>query len=79
MQTLRLLVSDKIYDNVMQLLSKFKKEELEIITENDQYLSVQRYLQNELNEMNEGKASYHTMEELENTLESAIKKHENKG
>ena len=78
MQTLRLLVSDKVYDNIMQLLSKFRKEELEIITENDHYLSVQQYLQNELNEMNEGKAEYHTIEELDNTLESMIKKHENK-
>ena len=75
MQTLRLLVSDKIYDNILQMLSKFRKEELEIITENEHYLSVQQYLQNELNEMNEGKANYHTLDELENTLESAIKKH----
>jgi flagellar motor component MotA len=78
MQTLRLLVSDKVYDNIMQLLSKFRKEELEIITENDHYLSVQQYLQKELNEMNEGKAKYHTIEDLDNTLESMIKKHENK-
>jgi hypothetical protein len=73
MQTLRLLVSDKVYDNIMQLLSKFSKEELEIITENDHYLSVQQYLQNELSEMNEGKAEYHTIEDLDSTLESRIK------
>ena len=54
MHTLRLLVSDKIYDNILQMLSKFRKDELEIITENEEYLSVQRYLQDELNEMNEG-------------------------
>jgi len=78
MHTLRLLVSDKIYDNILQMLSKFRKDELEIITENEEYLSVQRYLQDELNEMNEGKAGYQTLEDLENTLESAVKKHENK-
>jgi hypothetical protein len=60
------------------MLSKFRKDELEIITENEEYLSVQRYLQDELNEMNEGKAGYQTLEDLENTLESAVKKHENK-
>jgi len=77
MQTLHLLINEKVYQTVMEMLSKFRKEDVEVITENEQYLSLQKYLQNELNIMNEGKATYHTIDDLENSLESEIRKHEN--
>jgi len=79
MQTLRIRVNDSIYNNLMHLLGKFKKEEIEVITEDEKYLSVQNYLQKEFNEVKEGNAIYHSVEDLENNLENVIKKHENKG
>jgi len=78
MQTIRLRINDKIYGNLMWLLGKFKKEEIEVITEDEKFLSIQSYLQRELNEIKEGKALYYTMENLENDLEEIIKKHDNK-
>jgi hypothetical protein len=78
MQTLRIRVSDGIYNNLMRLLGKFKKDEIEVITEDEKYLSVQNYLQKEFNEMKEGNAIYRSVDDLENNLEDIIKKHENK-
>jgi hypothetical protein len=62
----------------MWLLRRFKKDEIEVITEDEKYLSVQSYMQKEFNEVKEGKATYHTIEEMESNLEDVIKKHENK-
>ncbi|HNW96886.1 MAG TPA: hypothetical protein PKK00_00580 [Bacteroidales bacterium] len=79
MQTLRIRVSDNIYNNLMRLLGKFKKNEIEVITEDEKYLSIQNYLLNEFNQVKEGNATYHSIEDLENNLENIIKKNENKG
>ena len=54
MQTLRIRVSDSIFSNFIHLLEKFKKDEIEIITEDEKFISVQNYLQQEFNEINEG-------------------------
>ena len=78
MQTIRLQVSDKVYKNLMWLLSKFKRDEIQVVTENDQFLSVQHYLHKEYEEIIEGRAKFITMEELEKDLEQIIVKHENK-
>ena len=78
MQTLRIRVSDSIFRNFIHLLEKFKKDEIEIITEDEKFISVQNYLQQEFNEINEGNVTYHSVEDLEKTLENIIKKHENK-
>ena len=78
MQTLRIRVSDSIFSNFIHLLEKFKKDEIEIITEDEKFISVQNYLQQEFNEINEGNVTYHSVEDLEKTLENIIKKHENK-
>lgn len=58
----------------MRLLGRFKKNELEIITEDKQYLSVRSYLEKELMEVREGKATYHTIEDLEKDLDEIIQK-----
>ena len=76
MHTIRLKIHDNVYKNFIWLLSKFSRDEIEIINESETYLQVQAALQEELNEMNEGKASYHTIDELEARLDERIKKHE---
>ncbi len=68
MQTIRLRINDKIYNNLLWLLGKFEKNEIEIITEDKEFLSVQSYLEKELKQIEEGKATFHTIEELENDL-----------
>jgi vacuolar-type H+-ATPase subunit E/Vma4 len=77
MQTIRLRVSEKIIGNLLSLLSRFNKEEIEIITEDDEFVSAQNYLKDELRKLEEGKATYITLEELDRALEEKIKGHEN--
>lgn len=76
MQTIRLRINDKVYKNVIRLLSKFSKEEVVVIEENDRFLSIQQYLEKELASVEEGTAKYTTIEALENRLDATIRKNE---
>ena len=76
MQTIRLRVNDKVYKNLIRLLSKFSKEEIQVIEENDTYLSIQQYLEKELTSVEDGSAEYTSIEELENRIDATIRKNE---
>ncbi|MDF1575469.1 MAG: hypothetical protein P1P86_09800 [Bacteroidales bacterium] len=76
MQTIRLRVKDKVYKNLIRLLSKFSKDEVEVIEENDTFLSIQQYLEKELASVEEGTAKYTTVKALENRLDATIHKNE---
>lgn len=76
MHTLKLRVNDGVYDKLMWLLSKFNKDEVEIIPETSEYAKNQKYLASELNEIRNGKAKFVEMDEAEQRLENIIKKHE---
>ena len=79
MQTIRLRVSEKVFGNLMKILAGFRKDDLEVISENEEYLSIQKYLKRELDKIKEGKATYFTLDELDNELEDIVKDYENKG
>lgn len=72
MQTIKLKISDKVYDNLMWLLSKFNKDEIEILSDTESFIDNQKYLQNELNEILAGKAKFHSIEEFEKHLDDSI-------
>ena len=76
MHSIRLLISDKVYDRIMWLLKKFSKDEVRIVTEEDDFQLTQQYLEKELNEMDSGKASFYSLDEAEKKLENTIRKHE---
>ena len=76
MQTIRLRVNDKVYKNLIRLLSRFSKEEIQVIEENDTFLSIQQYLEKELTSVEDGSAEYTTLEDLENRLDATIRKNE---
>jgi hypothetical protein len=76
MHTIQLRINDNVYDHFKWLLNQFKKNEIEIIDERRIDADTIAYLQNELREMNEGKTTYHSMEELEQRLENKINLHE---
>ncbi len=78
MQTIRLRVSDSIYLKLIRLLSKFKKEEIQIIDENESFLSTKKYLENELIQINSNQTQFITLDELDTILEEKISKYENK-
>jgi hypothetical protein len=76
MQTIRMVVSDKVFDNLMWFLSRFNLDEIQVITEGNEYISIQNYLQHELKQVEEGKMEYLTLEQLDQQLEETINKHE---
>ena len=75
MNTVKLRVNDGVYDKLIWLLSKFSKDEVEIIPETYDFAKNQKYLTNELNEILNGKAKFVEMDEAEQQLENIIKKH----
>lgn len=76
MQTIRLRVSEKIYKNLMWFLQKFTKDELQIIEEGKDYLSIQDYLKRELEQLDKGNTEFIHIEQLDKDLEDIIRKHE---
>ncbi len=78
MHTIRMKVNDTIYEKLMWLLSKFGKDEIEIIVENSTFSSDQKYLEQELNEIILGEAKFIGVEDAEKQLEKIINKHENR-
>ena len=76
MQTIRLRVNDKIYKNLMWFLSRFNKEEIQLIRENNEFLSIQEYLIKELEKIETGTSEFISIDQLENELENTIQKYE---
>lgn len=78
MQTIRLQVNSKIYKHIMWFLSRFSKDELQVIEEDQEFLSVQQYLQKELAAVESGKAELISLDELDKELQATIDKYEAK-
>lgn len=76
MHTLKIKISDKVYDKLMWLLSKFSKDEIEIISDDESFIETKSYLEKEYKEILNGKASFHSVEEFDQTLEDSIGKNE---
>ena len=76
MQTIRLRVNEKVYKHLMWFLNKFSKDELQIIEENEEFLSIQKDLQDELNRIEAGKAEFVDLQQLDDELESTLRKYE---
>jgi hypothetical protein len=60
----------------MWFLKRFGKNEIEVINENEEYLSVQEYLKKELENMENGTAEFVSFNELDQELEATIRKYE---
>ena len=76
MHTLKLKINDQVYDKLIWLLSKFSKDEVEIIMDESNFNETKKYLDAELDEIKSGKAMFFTVNEAEQRLENLIKKHE---
>lgn len=76
MQTIRLRINDKIYKHLMWFLKRFNKEELQVIHEDDEFLSIQEYLNKELEKIENGTSESITIEQLDDGLETTIRSYE---
>ena len=76
MQTIRLRINDRIYKNLMWFLGRFNKEEIQLIRENDEFLSIQEYLNKELEKIENGTSEFISIDQLDNELETTIQKYE---
>jgi predicted lipoprotein len=76
MHTIKLKIEDKVYDKFIWLLSKFTKDEVEIIVEETNFIKTKKHLETELDEILEDKAEFLTLNETEQRLENLIRKHE---
>jgi hypothetical protein len=76
MQTIKLKVNDKIYKQLMLFLGRFKKDEIQVINENNEFLSVQDYLKNELSMIEDENTKFINIDQLDNELETTIRKYE---
>jgi len=76
MQTIRLRVNEKAYQHLMWFLNKFSRDELQIIEENEDFLAIQKDLQKELQKVEGGNAEFMNLQQLDDDLETTIKKYE---
>jgi hypothetical protein len=76
MHTIRIRVNDKVYKHLIKILSKFSKEEIQVITEDNTFISIQNYLEKELAQVEDGSAEYIDINELDNHLDDTIRKYE---
>jgi hypothetical protein len=60
----------------MWFLGRFSKDEIQIEEETDQFISTKQYLEKELRAIEEGKAEYISVEQLNEDLETILKSHE---
>ena len=76
MQTIKLRVNEEGYQHLMWFLNKFSQEELQIIGENEDFVSVQNDLKKELDRVENNKAEYINLEQLDQDLERTIRQYE---
>jgi len=76
MHIIRLNISDSIYQKVIRFLGSFNPDEIQVIQEDRDFISIRQYLQDELHKVEEGTAEYITLEKLNHDLESTIRQHE---
>jgi hypothetical protein len=72
MYTIQLKISDKVNDKFIWLLSKFNKEEIEIVSEQTDFISTKNYLNQELTEIENGNANFISQTDFENRLNGIV-------
>lgn len=76
MHTIQLKINDSVYDKFIGLLGKFKKDEIEIISNDAEFEATKAYLHKEYNEILAEKATFYSIDEVEKELDDIIAKYE---
>lgn len=72
MQTLKLRVSDRMYDKLMQVFIQMDPSEVEVLDQDASFEASRKYLHTELQEILEGKATFHSLDELDKNLDKML-------
>ena len=72
MHTLKIKVSDRVYDKFKSYIDEFDKEDFEILSENEKFYDVKNFLDKELQKVKDGTAKYYTVDELDKRLDKII-------
>jgi len=73
MHTIKLKIDDKVYDKLIWLLGKFTKDEVEIVLDEANFADTKKYLETELGDILQNKASFLSVNETEQRLEKLIR------
>jgi hypothetical protein len=76
METIRLKFNSNIKDKILELLSSFSSDELEIVQEDFEFKKDRSMLQARVDKINNATAQFSTFEELDSRLEETISKYE---
>jgi len=76
MLTIKLKVNETVAGHLYWFLSKFSKDEIEILEENPEFNKIQNYLTEELRQIDSGSVKLMTVEEAETEIEKTIRKYE---
>jgi hypothetical protein len=76
METIRLKFNSNIKDKILELLSSFSSDELEVVQEDFEFKKDRSMLQARVDKINNATAQFSTFEELDSRLEETISKYE---
>ena len=76
MKTIELEIQDSVMDKFMDFVNSFKNSEIKV--KNTHFENAKAEVQNIVSEINSGKMTWYTLEEVENKLEETILKYEDK-
>ena len=76
MATVKLRVSEKVLEKVLWLLGQFNEEDLQVITDDEEFLAQKKYLQEQAYRLERGEAKTYTVEEADAIFEKTIRKYE---
>lgn len=76
MYTLQLKINDKVYEKFLWLLSKFNKDEIEILSEKNDSVSNRQYFQKQLNDIVYDKEVFYSVREVEEIFDKVIDEYE---
>ena len=76
MTTIRLNINEKVLEKVLKLLSRFTKEDVEIIKEDSDYLTNKEKIQGVMDRIDAGKEKLLSQDEFNSRLNQALSKYE---
>lgn len=76
MTTIRLNISDKVLDKVLGLLSRFAKEDVEVIKEDAEYQNNKKKIEAVIHRIDSGEEKLLSQDELDSRLDQVLSKYD---